>query len=132
MVHYSKVQNNQIKEEIRTGKEISVIARKIAKDWKKPYSAIYCKVWRVSKTTRRIQRPAIIDKNPLPDSLISKLGVKDVTKDIIDETPIIVDINQEVIPAEIGIEVPVNSMNFIGVPSKIVVYSNHVRYYFDN
>lgn len=129
MQRYSTTQVNQVKTLVRTGKDLNIIASDLAKEWKRPYHAVYSKVWRISKITRKItknfSRPKVINTIPLPDSLMAEIGVKDVTKDI--NTPI-----DTVQPADIGIEVPVNSMNFIGVPSKIVVYSNHVRYYFDN
>jgi len=52
-------------------------------------------------------------------------AVKDICEEIVSK-PI------ERQPAEIGIEVPVGVMAFTGVPSKIIVFSDHIRYYFDN
>ena len=52
-------------------------------------------------------------------------AVKEICEEIVEKP-------MERQPAEIGIEVPVGVMAFTGVPSKIVVYQDHVRYYFDN
>lgn len=35
-------------------------------------------------------------------------------------------------PAEICIEVPTGNISFIGTPSRVVIYSDHVRYYYNN
>jgi len=55
------------------------------------------------------------------------------------QIPVVQEICEEIVekpierqPAEIGIEVPVGVMSFVGTPSRIVVYQDHVRYYFDN
>jgi hypothetical protein len=34
--------------------------------------------------------------------------------------------------AEICIEVPTGNISFIGTPSRVVIYSDHVRYYYNN
>jgi hypothetical protein len=155
MKQYTPKQINQIKQEIRTGKPVAIIADELAKEWDRPVNGVYHKVLRLSKMTRKIvntykgptkrpyvrkktPRPAIVQKaiemefQPIPGSLwdldieTSKIPVvQEICEEIL-EKPI------ERQPAEIGIEVPVGDMSFTGVPSKVMVYPDHVRYYFNN
>lgn len=164
MKHYTPKQINQIKQEIRTGKPVAIIADELAKEWGRPVGGIYTKVLRLSKQTRKITntyvgptkkararkvskpapRPAVImNFDPMPGSLfenynqrvgeivedIKATKAQSIVQEICEE---IVHPNVEVQPAEIGIEVPVGVMSFTGVPSRIMVYPDHVRYYFDN
>lgn len=157
MKHYTPKQINEIKQEIRTGKPIAVIADELATRWERPVAGVYTKVLRLSKQTRKIKntwegptrkpykkrapKSNIIQKalefEPLEGSLLAKSIVKEVetakavqvTKEICEE---IVSKPIEREPAQIGIEVPAGTMSFIGTPAKVVVYADHVRYYFDN
>jgi hypothetical protein len=143
MKHYSLKQINEIKQEIRTGKPVAIIADELAKQWKRPVNGVYAKVLKLSKMTRRVVgnyngpsrkphkpkvKPAIVDKElnftPMPGSLMDKFD------SIIDE-PIQEPSKIEQQPAEIGIEVPTSNIAFTGIPSRVVIYSDHVRYYFD-
>ena len=165
MKHYSPKQINQIKQEVRTGKPLSIIADELAAEWGRPLSGVYTKVVRLSKQTRKINktwtgptrkpmarkakapRPAavqeVIDFEPLPGSLMHNFDkrIVEIIEDIeaTEAAQAVKEICEEIVekpmerqPAEIGIEVPVGVMAFTGVPSKIVVYQDHVRYYFDN
>jgi hypothetical protein len=165
MKHYTPKQINQIKQEIRTGKPVAIIADELAKEWKRPVAGVYGKVLRLSKMTRKITntytgptkrpyvrkkapRPAIVqealtmDFEPMPGSVLENFNnrVKEIVADIeAKQVPVVQEICEEILekpierqPAEIGIEVPVGVMSFTGVPNRIVVYADHVRYYFDN
>ena len=67
-------QINQIKQEIRTGKPVAIIADELAKEWKRPVNGVYHKVLRLSKMTRKIvntyegptKRPYVRKKAPRP------------------------------------------------------------------
>jgi hypothetical protein len=165
MKHYSPKQINQIKQEVRTGKPVAIIADELAAEWGRPVSGVYTKVLRLSKQTRKINktwtgptrkpmarktkapRPAavqeVIDFEPLKGSLMDNFDkrIVEIIEDIeaTEAAQAVKEICEEIVekpierqPAEIGIEVPVGVMAFTGVPSKIVVYQDHVRYYFDN
>jgi len=163
MKHYTAKQINEIKQEIRTGKPIAIIAHELASRWGRPVSGLYGKVLKLSKLTRKINktytgptkkprtrkvlRPAtvqeVIDFTPMPGSLMDNFNktIEEVAKDIRTKKAqtVVQEICEEIVekpmerqPAEIGIEVPVGVMSFTGVPSKIVVYQDHIRYYFDN
>ena len=163
MKHYTPKQINQIKQEIRTGKPVAIIADELAKEWKRPIAGVYGKVLRLSKQTRKIVntyegptkrpyvrkkalRPAVVqeaiemDFQPMPGSLWDNFDkrVEEIVEDV-KAKAIVQEICEEIVhpnierqPADIGIEVPVGVMSFTGVPSKIMVYPDHVRYYFDN
>lgn len=163
MKHYTAKQINEIKQEIRTGKPIAIIAHELASRWGRPLSGLYGKVLKLSKLTRKINktysgptkrprtrkalRPAavqeVIDFTPMPGSLMDNFNktLEEVAKDIRTKKAqtVVQEICEEIVekpmerqPAEIGIEVPVGVMSFTGVPSRIVVFQDHVRYYFDN
>ena len=163
MKHYTAKQINEIKQEIRTGKPIAIIAHELASRWGRPVSGLYGKVLKLSKLTRKITKtyngptkrprtrkapkPAIVQQSiefsPIEGSLLENFNkrVEEIMEDIkANEAEIIVqEICEEIVekpierqPAEIGIEVPVGVMSFTGVPSRIVVFQDHVRYYFDN
>lgn len=164
MKHYSPKQINQIKQEIRTGKPVAIIADELAAEWGRPVSGVYTKVLRLSKQTRKINntwngptrkprakkasRPAVVEQvvmnlDPMPDSLMEKFDKRiiEIIEDIeaTEAAQAVKEICEEIVekpierePAEIGIEVPVGVMSFVGTPSRIVVYQDHVRYYFDN
>lgn len=162
MKHYTPKQVNLIKQEIRTGKPPKLIAQDLSKEWGKTFQGLYTKVLLLSKKTYKINntweapkrkavvapkapRPAIVQETinftPLEGSLIETFSVKEeeviteVCNDILN-IPVVEDSYeidepaQE--PAEIGIEVPVNNVAFIGTPSRIVIYKDHVRYYYSN
>lgn len=164
MKHYTPKQINQIKQEIRTGKPVAIIADELAKEWKRPASGVYHKVLRLSKMTRKIvhtykgptkrprvrkaPKPAVVQEaltmnfEPMPGSLMENFNKKmeEIVADIdAKQVPVVKEICEDIVdkpierqPAIIGIEVPVGTMTFTGVPSKVVVYPDHVRYYFDN
>jgi hypothetical protein len=164
MKHYTAKQINQIKQEIRTGKPVVLIAEDLAKEWGRPLRGIYSKVLNLSKQTRKITntytgstkrrrtkkapRPAAVEQvimnlDPMPGSLMDNFEkrIVEIIEDIeaTEAAQAVKDICEEIVskpierePANIGIEVPVGTMAFTGVPSKIVVYQDHVRYYFDN
>ena len=165
MKHYTPKQINQIKQEIRTGKPVAIIADELAKEWKRPVSGVYSKVLRLSKMTRKIvntytgptkrpyvrkkaPRPAVIQEavtmefQPMPGSLWDNFDkrIEEIAADIdADKVPVVQEICEEIVdkpierlPAGIGIEVPVGAMSFTGVPSRIMVFTDHVRYYFNN
>jgi hypothetical protein len=155
MKHYTPKQINQIKQEIRTGKPVAIIADDLAKEWNRPVAGVYSKVLRLSKMTRKIvntyegptkrpyvrkkaPRPAIIqeavtmDFQPMPGSLWD-LDIE------ANKVPFVQEICEEILekpierqPAEIGIEVPASIISFTDTPKKVVIYSDHIRYYFNN
>lgn len=163
MKHYSPKQINEIKQEIRTGKPLAIIADELAAQWGRPVSGVYTKVVRLAKQTRKINktwvgptrkprakkasRPAVVEQVVM--NLVTETQLEQNFKDRVEEIvadieskqaiDIVQEICEEIVekpierePAEIGIEVPVGVMAFTGTPSRIVVYSDHVRYYFDN
>jgi hypothetical protein len=107
MKHYTPKQINQIKQEIRTGKPVAIIADELAKEWKRPIAGVYGKVLRLSKQTRKIVntyegptkrpyvrkkalRPAVVqesiemDFQPMPGSLWDNFDkrVEEIAADI--------------------------------------------------
>lgn len=163
MKHYSPKQINEIKQEIRTGKPLAIIADELAAQWGRPVSGVYTKVVRLAKQTRKINktwvgptrkprakkasRPAVVEQVVM--NLVTETQLEQNFKDRVEEIvadieskqaiAVVQEICEEIVekpierePAEIGIEVPVGVMAFTGTPSRIVVYSDHVRYYFDN
>ena len=165
MKHYTPKQINQIKQEIRTGKPVAIIADELAKEWKRPIAGVYGKVLRLSKQTRKIVntyegptkrpyvrkkalRPAVVqesiemDFQPMPGSLWDNFDkrVEEIAADIeASKIPVVKEICEEIIhpnierqPAEIGIEVPASVVSFTDTPKKVVIYSDHIRYYFNN
>jgi hypothetical protein len=161
MKHYTSKQINEIKQEIRTGKPVAIIADELATRWGRPLGGVYTKVLRLSKQTRKIvktyagpvkrtkkaPRPDIVQQSieftPLEGSLMENFDkrIEEIIQDIeaTEAAQAVQEICEEIVnkpierqPAEIGIEVPVGVMSFTGVPSRIVVYPDHVRYYFDN
>jgi hypothetical protein len=162
MKHYTPKQINQIKQEIRTGKPVSIIADELSKEWKRPTSGVYSKVWTLSKMTRKIKnvysgptrrpykkrapRPAIVQEMlefvPMPGSLWDNFDkrMEEIAADIeTNKVPIVQEICEEILEkpierqsAEIGIEVPASIVSFTDTPKKVVIYSDHIRYYFNN
>jgi hypothetical protein len=163
MKHYTAKQINQIKQEIRTGKPVAIIADELSAEWGRPVAGVYGKVLKLSKLTRKINKtytgpvkrprtrkapkPAIVQQSieftPMEGSLMDNFNrrIEEIIEDIeaTEAAQAVHDICEEIVnkpierqPAEIGIEVPVGVMSFTGVPSRIVVFQDHVRYYFDN
>ena len=163
MKHYTAKQINEIKQEIRTGKPVAIIADELSAQWGRPVAGVYGKVLKLSKLTRKITKtydgptkrprirkapkPAIVQQtiefNPLEGSLLENFNkrVEEIMEDIKanEAQEIVQEICEEIVekpierqPAEIGIEVPTGNISFIGTPSRVVIYSDHVRYYFTN
>lgn len=158
MKHYTPKQINEIKQEIRTGKPAIIIADDLAKRWGRPPSGIYYKTIQLAKQTRKIKNdyvgptkrvrvkkakkentaiipPHLWSINDEKEVVLVKQDVivgKDVEQEsvTIKEFEKIWDEPQE--PAEICIEVPTGNISFIGIPSRVVIYSDHVRYYYNN
>lgn len=163
MKHYTAKQINEIKQEIRTGKPVAIIADELATQWKRPVAGVYSKVLKLSKQTRKITntytgptkrpkvkaiRPAVVqemlDFTPIVEGSSFETFHREV-EEIIDEVmandaqEVVQEICEEIVdkpierqPAEIGIEVPAGVISFTGTASKVVIYSDHVRYYFNN
>lgn len=164
MKHYTPKEVNRIKQEIRTGKPLPIIADELSEEFDRPLSGMYTKIVLLAKQTRKInstwtgtnnrkrgRKPKavqtvnqeIIEFEPLPGSLMDNFDkrVIEIIEDIeaTEAAQAVREICEEIVekpierqPAEIGIEVPVGVMSFTGVPNRIVVYADHVRYYFDN
>jgi hypothetical protein len=156
MKHYTAKQVNEIKQEIRTGKPLPIIAEDLSQSWKRPVSGIYTKVLQLSKLTRKInntytgptkrrrKKKTVVKKEPgtiIPPHLWDMTDEGEVV--LIKQEDVIVgkEPEQECIPdpvmyeqepAEICIEVPTGNISFIGTPSRVVIYSDHVRYYYNN
>jgi len=148
MKHYTPKQVNEIKQQIRTGKPLPIIAEDLAVEWERPSSGIYSKAVALARNTRKITntwtgptkktklRPTIvqqsIDFDLMPGSLLdvtdnkSEVILKEICEEIVEKS----EIKQQ--PAEIGIEVPPTNISFNGIPSRVVIYSDHVRYYYNN
>ena len=153
MKHYTPKEVNLIKREIRTGKPLPLIADDLAREWGRPRQGLYTKIVTLSRKTykinkwdgptRKVEKPVragVIQKTinftPMTDSLLEgfddkeKEVIANISKEIVNlpkEEPVV---QQQ--PAEIGIEVPVNDVAFVGTPSKVVIYKDHVRYYYSN
>lgn len=165
MKQYTPKQINQIKQEIRTGKPVAIIADELAKEWKRPVNGVYHKVLRLSKMTRKIvntysgptkrpyvrkkaPRPAVVQEaltmefEPMPGSVLENFNkrIEQIVENIESkQIPVVQEICEEIIhpnierqPAEIGIEVPASIVSFTDTPKKVVIYSDHIRYYFNN
>ena len=162
MKHYTAKQINEIKQEIRTGKPVAIIADELATQWKRPVSGVYSKVLKLSKQTRKITntysgptkrprvksiRPTVVqemlDFTPIEGSVFETFAkeVEEIIDEVIanDAQEVVQEICEEIVdkpierqPAEIGIEVPAGVISFTGTASKVVVYADHVRYYFNN
>jgi hypothetical protein len=165
MKHYTPKQINQIKQEIRTGKPVAIIADELAKEWKRPIGGVYHKVLALSKMTRKIVntykgptkrpyvrkktlRPAVVqetitmDFEPMPGSILENFNkrIEEIVADIdAKQVPVVQELCEEIVdkpierqPADIGIEVPASIVSFTDTPKKVVIYSDHVRYYFNN
>lgn len=140
MRHYTLKQINQIKQEIRTGKPISLIAEDLSTEWQRSIGGVYSKVWQLAKQTRKIttkwdgptrrsaKRSKAIVMDPLPGSLWNILPVEQDV--IVGESSIVEEPIQD--SADICIEVPTGNISFVGTPSRIVIYGDHVRYYYNN
>jgi hypothetical protein len=156
MKHYTPKQINEIKQEIRTGKPAIIIADELSKTWGRPPSGIYYKAIQLAKQTRKIKNdyvgptkrprvkkakkentavipPQLWDVNDKEEVILAKqddviVGKEELT---IEEFSKIWDGPQQE-PAEICIEVPTGNISFIGTPSRVVIYSDHVRYYYNN
>lgn len=151
MKHYTPKEVNLIKQEIRTGKPLPLIADDLAKQWGRPRQGLYTKIVTLSRKTYKINkwdgptrkfekpiRPATVQETinftPMPDSVLESFDKKEkeVIKEVCED---IINIQEDLIvqqPAEIGIEVPTNDVAFVGTPSKVVIYKDHVRYYYSN
>lgn len=164
MKHYTAKQINEIKQEIRTGKPVAIIADELSAQWGRPVAGVYGKVLKLSKLTRKINktyngpvkrprtrkapRPASVEQvvmnlDPMPGSLMDNFNkrIQEIVEDIeaTEAAQAVHEICEEIVnkpierqPAEIGIELPAGVMSFTGTPSKVVVYADHVRYYFTN
>ena len=145
MKSYTTNEVSHIKREIRTGKPCSIIADELSTIWKRPYGGIYNKVLNISKlvnkkkntwngpskrTYTRKPKPAIASDISLWD-FEKGMYAMDTMKEICEE---IVTKSEEVVitnPIEIGIEVPANLISFNSSPTRVVIYSDHVRYYYN-
>ena len=156
MKTYTPKEINEIKQEIRTGKPISLIANDLSKEWNRPIGGVYTKVWKLSKSTKKIKnnyvgpsrkpykprttlKPAMASQLPLEWTFNEKEEVvlKDICEEIVGKEELTMEEFSKVWnapqqPAEIGIEVPVSSISFTGTPSRVVIYPDHVRYYYNN
>lgn len=145
---YTTKEISEIKQNIRKGIPLSIIADDLSKQWNRPLAGIYAKIWKISKMTRKIKtnyngpkrraykprlKPTMASQLPLEWTLNEKEEVvlKDICEEIIDKDFTSLDETPQQ-PAEIGIEVPVSSMSFTGTPSRVVIYPDHVRYYYNN
>jgi hypothetical protein len=153
MKHYTPKQINEIKQQIRTGKPAIIIADDLAKTWGRPATAIYHKAIQLAKQTRKIKNDYVgpkkrvrvkqVKKEPgtiIPPHLWDMTDEEEVVyvkQDVIvgkepEEEFIPEPVKYEQETAEICIEVPTGNISFIGTPSRVVIYSDHVRYYYNN
>ena len=117
---------------------LSKMTRKIKNSYTGPVRKPYVK--------KKAPRPAIVQEavtmefQPMPGSLWDNFDkrMEELTADIeTNKVPVVQEICEEIVhpnierqPAEIGIEVPASIVSFTDTPSKVVIYSDHVRYYF--
>jgi hypothetical protein len=158
MKHYTAKQVNEIKQEIRTGKPLPIIAEDLSQSWKRPVSGIYTKVLQLSKLTRKINNTYTgPTKRRRKKKTVVKKEIGTIIPphlwDVTDQGEVVLIKQEDVIvgkeeltieefskiwdgpqqePAEICIEVPTGNISFIGTPSRVVIYSDHVRYYYNN
>lgn len=163
MKQYTPKQVNIIKQEIRTGKPLPLIAKDLATEWGRPLKGIYGKVVALSRKTYKINNtwkddsrmPAEITSPVISENVQQTIDFAPIEEEILDIAVVEeeVVISQEIVeqedlseveeivkppvqqPAQIeveGIEVPANNMAFIGTPSRVVIYRDHVRYYYSN
>jgi hypothetical protein len=162
MKHYTPKEVNRIKQEIRTGKPLPIIADELSVEFDRPLSGLYTKIVLLARQTRKIHNTWTgpsrksykkrASKKDSVEQVVMNLvtepqlerNFKDRIEEIVEEIDskqisVVQEICEEIVekpierqPAEIGIEVPVGVMSFVGTPNRIVVYQDHVRYYFDN
>jgi len=152
MKHYTPKEVNQIKQLIRTGMPLPLIANELEKQWGRPSRAIYSKVKILAKRTKKITnewndsvkilvestpevKPAVVQET-IDFTPVEREVIKEVCNNII-ETSAFEDSHEtiEQLPAQIeveGIEVPASHITFVGTPSRVVIYKDHVRYYYSN
>lgn len=145
MKSYTTNEVSHIKREIRTGKPCSIIADELSTIWKRPYGGIYNKVLNISKlvnkkkntwngpskrTYTRKPKPAMASNVNLWnwDNEKEAVAVKEICEEIVAKSEEVVE---EVNPTETGIEVPANLISFNSSPTRVVIYSDHVRYYYN-
>lgn len=109
---YSEEEIIIMKTDIATGESIREIAKRLSKQFNRPFINVEQKLY---KLRRRISN---IDKWNGPK--LKKTAIKKSVK---------TSIVKEKQPAEVGIEVP-DGMTFEGKPKKIMLHSDHFRIYF--
>lgn len=109
---YSEEEIIIMKTDIATGESIREIAKRLSKQFNRPFINVEQKLY---KLRRRISN---IDKWNGPK--LKKTAIKKSVK---------TSIVKEKQPAEVGIEVP-HGMTFEGKPKKIMLHSDHFRIYF--
>ena len=95
---YTTKEISEIKQNIRKGIPLSIIADDLSKQWNRPLAGIYAKIWKISKMTRKIKtnyngpkrrqykprlKPTMASQLPLEWTLNEKEEV--VLKDICEE-----------------------------------------------
>jgi transcriptional regulator len=109
---YSEEEIIIMKIDIATGEPIRQIAKRLSKQFNRPFLNIEQKLY---KLRRRISNIAKWNGPKLKKTAIKKSVKTSIVK--------------EKQPAEVGIEVP-HGMTFEGKPKKIMLHSDHFRIYF--
>jgi hypothetical protein len=109
---YSEEEIIIMKTDIATGEPIRQIAKRLSKQFNRPFLNIEQKLY---KLRRRISNIAKWNGPKLKKTAIKKSVKTSIVK--------------EKQPAEVGIEVP-HGMTFEGKPKKIMLHSDHFRIYF--
>ena len=101
-ITYTKDQTKQIKQRLKEGGTLQSVSQELSNEWNLPFESVYQKVRRVSKTKRKYVRRA-----PQTTPVIKTTGVE-LTGAINDRF-----------------------LENFKSPSKVVLYGDHIRYYFN-
>jgi predicted patatin/cPLA2 family phospholipase len=105
-IKYTKEQVKEIKQALNDGEQINPLAERLSNEWNIPFNSIYQKVRRVSKTKRKYAKRA---PKPVAEATIT--------------------LNNECV--ELTGAMRERFVENFKSPSKVVLYSDHIRYYFN-
>lgn len=105
-IKYTKEQVKEIKQALKDGEQLNPLAERLSHEWNLPFNSIYQKVRRVSKTKRKYTKRA-------PKAVV------EATVTVSDEC------------VELKGAMRERFVENFKSPSKVVLYSDHIRYYFN-
>lgn len=101
-IKYTKEQTKQIKEGLKEGKTLQSLSQELSNAWNLPFESIYQKIRRVSKTKRKY-----VKRQPQTTPVVKTTGV------------------------ELTGGIKNAFLKNFKTPSKVVLYDDHIRYYFN-